>query len=175
MRNDRYETGWKRERVDFRMIQYMVDTVLRACCTRWTLHSVYAVLCVNIWCSHGDIERDDICLHSPNDGWIEDEKEHDERRWGRIHHENLRHKWIGERVNLLDRRQQVWISIQWLKIQINDCLSQSGRSNSGFLISPRFVHIIPFFIPHHSFSSTTPPLSQQHKVQSSQSVYPGHD
>jgi len=41
---ERWETGWERETVDFGMMLY------------W----VYAVLCVNSWLWHGEIERDDL-------------------------------------------------------------------------------------------------------------------
>jgi len=44
-----------------------------------------------------------------------------------------------------------------------------------FLISAHILHIIPIFILHFSFSSTTLPSSQEYNVKSSLSISPCHD
>jgi len=63
------ETGWERETVDVGMIQYAVYAVsvyavLSVCCTRCMLYSVYALLGVNSWSWHAEIERDDLTSYS---------------------------------------------------------------------------------------------------------------
>jgi len=40
------------------------QTIQGGCNTRWMLYSVYAVLSVNSWTWHGEIERDDLTLSS---------------------------------------------------------------------------------------------------------------
>jgi len=55
----KWETGWEREKLDVRMMQYAVFTVLSVCFA-WSLpYSVYAVLGVNSWSGELEIESDD--------------------------------------------------------------------------------------------------------------------
>jgi len=70
-----WETGWKRDTVDVRMMYYAVYVVCGVCCTQYMQYLVYAVLGVCCtWCMlylvltldswQGEMERDDITWSS---------------------------------------------------------------------------------------------------------------
>jgi len=60
-----------------RFMLHSAYAVLGVCCTWRMLHSVKAALCVHSWWWHGEIEKDDLTLCSCNDGRVVDEKERD--------------------------------------------------------------------------------------------------
>jgi len=80
--------------------------ILSVCSTRWLLYLVYAVLCVNSWSRHREIERDDLSRYCcvPNVlrmGRIE------MRTDGANHHEKLRLIYSF-----------VWVDLPWLVWQV---------------------------------------------------------
>jgi hypothetical protein len=106
------------------------------------------------------------------DGRVEDEKERD----GAIHHEKLGLREFRVRVNLPSPIWQVRVPIRRVITPIR------GLPNPIRQVVPLISHIRSypphcshFHPPSLSFSFTTQPSSQKHKVESSVSISPCHD
>jgi len=108
------------------------------CCSQCMLYSVYAVLHVNSWSCHGEIERDDLTLCSAMmvEMWMRkrerrDEDENDVEDMSRNEKSAVRRAWLG------------WDVLIWVLLHVESGLvpAVSGMVNwlpHEILLSPSF-------------------------------------
>jgi len=155
----RWETGWERETVDLGMMQY----------------AVYAVLGVNSWSWHGEIDTDDLTSCSQVMVELRTRKR-EMRRYGGNHHEKLGLR----RISCASQFTIPDTAGMSPDPQCNYSDTRSSQPDQA-IRTPNFSYSL---ISSTSFSSSSPislfllhnfTIIAKHKVKSSLSISPCHD
>ena len=150
-------------------------SLLGWCCTLGMLYRVCAVLCVNSWLWHGEMDRDDLTLCSQVMVELSTRKRERSQEMGEIIMRNWDWREFCVQVDWPSPRQQVHVPMRRVITPIRGLVHSIRQVILPIFHSPSYP---PYCAHPHPSSlsvlSTTLPSSQEHKVKSSHSISACH-